>query len=1399
MRVRAVRRLPGIGRSLSLAPEQMSAVPIVYARSFKMSTVRQLRGMVLDKLFGGRLAAIALGVLALPALSIAESAEGTLKTFQREDGKSYFAMSLTPPSDVAKSESCDVIILFDTSASQAGPYRDTALAAVEACVAKLKPTDRVQVLAADLEARPITKSFVAADSEELRAALESLRNETPLGSTDMEGVLRAAASRFEQDRESARAIFYIGDGLSTANLVGTDSFRDLVETIKAAKAPVSSYAIGPQRDGRLLAALANQTGGNLYIDEPMVFADAAKEVTEDRAREENLRRGATIGQTMAEWAQATVLFPADVAYPEQLAEAYPKTLPPLRTDRDTIVVGMTSGEINESVNVNANITAGGKPVAIAWSLKPENADDSQAYLAQIVEAARNDDGISLPTVGSAGLAETGRMLEAEVDGLTDLAERAIATGDVQSAQVASQTVLARDPGNVKAQTVQRLVEKQQTEARQVAQVIPPQDAALPAPAATTLENVGEEDLQLVRQPLPPPEDMPIDEGALVPPQGSLTDRFAPEGELLDELEQNRRVFGQMLRREIENTVIDARRIMSGDPDTAIQNLKLALENVERSPQLTPDMRAQLVDKLQIALREAQRQASIKDELDAAREEQIAAAREQRLLNDRLQRNREKERQLVDRFSALIDELRFDEALDVAATLEELDPEGVTPVVAYVSGQLRRNLYLQEVTRAARWQNWFDTLYQVEISSVPFPDDPPIVYPAAPVWEELTNRRKDRYGSMDLKATGEAERRIESALRGPLTANGMDFTDTPLEEVVNLLQEEYGIPIQIDDAALEATGLDPTEPVTVQLHNVSLRSALRLMLKKLQLTYIIQDEVLMITTPEEAESQLVVKVYPVADLVLPIDATLLGGQQGGGIGGGGIGGGGQGGGGFGGGGGGFGGGGGGFGGGGGGPGGGGGGGFFSVPNDEAKAAPKKEAAAAPAPKKAKKVAAIAIDESVSPNDFWNGYFRKQKADAAAVRETARQLMGKKRYDQVIAMNHAALRHGQPQAWMYESLGIAMELDGRSKSEIERAVMSAADFSTSADELMYVAQYLSRLGLERRAMLLYQQVAKVEPLRSEAYALGLRAAERSDDLAGIRWATIGILSQAWPSELAEIELTASRIAKATLQRLASEGKKAEHEAYLKQLQEAVVRDCVVKVSWTGDADVDVAVEEPSGTICSVSEPRTSGGGVKLGDVYATDAKSSEETSEAYVCPKGFAGKYRVRIRRVWGEVAGGKVTVDVYTHMRSGDMQHERQQLELSDKDAMVVFDLKKGRREEPLQATQLAGAVKRQQALSKAVLAQQISGGSDPSALPFRPTDAARAAAFFGRRGAVGFQPIVQTLSDGTSMSLLGVVSADRRYVRVAVAPIFSTIGDVQTFTFAGEAEEVDDTGNGTVP
>jgi hypothetical protein len=66
----------------------------------------------------------------------------------------------------------------------------------------------------------------------------------------------------------------------------------------------------------------------------------------------------------------------------------------------------------------------------------------------------------------------------------------------------------------------------------------------------------------------------------------------------------------------------------------------------------------------------------------------------------------------------------------------------------------------------------------------------------------------------------------------------------------------------------------------------------------------------------------------------------------------------------------------------------------------------------------------------------------------------------------------------------------------------------------------------------------------------------------------------------------------------------------------------------------------------------------------------------------------------------------------------------------------------------------------------------------------------------GTGGAVGFQPIIQVLMEGTIMTITGVVSADRRYVRIGAVPSFNTIGDVTTFTFAGQAQPDPQNGGG---
>jgi hypothetical protein len=429
---------------------------------------------------------------------------------------------------------------------------------------------------------------------------------------------------------------------------------------------------------------------------------------------------------------------------------------------------------------------------------------------------------------------------------------------------------------------------------------------------------------------------------------------------------------------------------------------------------------------------------------------------------------------------------------------------------------------------------------------------------------------------------------------------------------------------------------------------------------------------------------------------------------------------------------------------------------------------------------------------APADAWAGRFASEKVDAAEVRAAVRDLMKQGEQEQVVNLIQAAIQNGQSQPWMYESLGIAMEMAGRSKDDIERAVMSACDFSTTPDQLMLIANYLSHINLDGRALEVYRQVAKLPGLHPEAYALGLRAAQRTENAAGIRWATVGILENAWPAEQQEIYSTAYRVAESTLEAMEAAKDPAAAE-YRSHLENALARDVVIQMSWTGDADVDLIVEEPGGTVCSLQQPRTTAGGVCVADVASETVEKAGGLSEKYENGKAFPGTYRARLRKIYGDVVAGKVLVEVYKHKGTDRQLYEKRYVGVQDEsDTMVVFELEDGRRLESLQEQEVQVALKRQEAVSQRVLAQQLGDFSDPRINPFPipggDNDIRRRLALNGQIGAVGFQPIIQTLPDGVQMVAQGVVSADRRYVRITSSPSFTGIGDVQTFSFASQVQ-----------
>ncbi len=324
--------------------------------------------------------------------------------------------------------------------------------------------------------------------------------------------------------------------------------------------------------------------------------------------------------------------------------------------------------------------------------------------------------------------------------------------------------------------------------------------------------------------------------------------------------------------------------MADNPEEVRQSLKLVMERVVKTPELKAEVRAQLRRQLEAALREASRVEVTKDTLDRQREVAEAASLDRMRIGQALVRKEEKVKQLMDRFNSLMEEGRYVAADEIGEMeVAHLDPNlpigQSAALTAHMTGARQADLAL----RMARQKAVVDTLGTVEVALMPFPDDQPVVYPPADLWQELTERRK-RYVSTDLKKVSPAEKKIQEALESPTR---MEFTEMPLQDAVAYLKDYHDIEIQLDNRALEDAGVGSETPVTRNVNGISLKSALRLLLGEYDLTYIVKDEVLLITTQDKAETELVTKAYPVADLVIPIRSMMRGGMMGGGMMGGGM--------------------------------------------------------------------------------------------------------------------------------------------------------------------------------------------------------------------------------------------------------------------------------------------------------------------------------------------------------------------------------------------------------------------------------------------------------------------------------------------------------------------------------
>ncbi len=318
-----------------------------------------------------------------------------------------------------------------------------------------------------------------------------------------------------------------------------------------------------------------------------------------------------------------------------------------------------------------------------------------------------------------------------------------------------------------------------------------------------------------------------------------------------------------LRTETMNSIFHAERLRDSDPEQALRMLEEQL-NVVQNSELTAQQSAPLVRQIQSARSSMEAYATQRApllELQHQNDEVMAGIERDQAAQMRMEQELAT---VIDEFNDFMEQRRFPEAHRTAAKAMELDPTNPVSVQAFYTSQLAMRVDNNERLQGEKEEMFWNATNDVEWSlahAIPS-DANPLIY--GDTWEDIIRGRKP--SPIDNGEHSEAEERVRESLHSPVS---LHFDNAPLSQVMQHISDRYGINVNVEEVALNEVGATASEPVSIHVDDITLRSALNLILDPLELSHVIDNEVLMITSQLRQHGDMVITTYSVGDLVVPI--------------------------------------------------------------------------------------------------------------------------------------------------------------------------------------------------------------------------------------------------------------------------------------------------------------------------------------------------------------------------------------------------------------------------------------------------------------------------------------------------------------------------------------------------
>jgi type II secretory pathway component GspD/PulD (secretin) len=370
------------------------------------------------------------------------------------------------------------------------------------------------------------------------------------------------------------------------------------------------------------------------------------------------------------------------------------------------------------------------------------------------------------------------------------------------------------------------------------------------------------ELAAAKAALAPP---PIDTPNPTPPAAGNLIPSTPAGPGIESAKTAMEAEAQQLRSESLQVQARALKLFEqGDTDQAVQLLADLATKVKAS-KLTPARQQTILDPIEAKLdnfRLIKRQVDLYTK-DVKEKQERMTNRLQKATADQ-QRQEEIAKRVAD-IKELMEKKNFADAEKLALQAKQLDPDNQTLNLVYELAKRNRRMDDANRLRDDKEEAVLDILNEADsLKNVPTDEDP-IKFSMK---RALSNRGRPGGDDVYSRPRTAVEREIELKLDRPMKVN---FKQASLREVLDKFADTAQMNLSVDEPAVAAAGLE-LEKVLVSeniVQPISMRSIMQVILEKHQLQYLVENDMVVVTTQKKAKGRMYTKVFSVTELVTPI--------------------------------------------------------------------------------------------------------------------------------------------------------------------------------------------------------------------------------------------------------------------------------------------------------------------------------------------------------------------------------------------------------------------------------------------------------------------------------------------------------------------------------------------------